>query len=240
MRKQLTVAVFDNSQEQESFGAIKNLYQHGSNEIPNSDIDKQVLAAAQRELANPGVRATYEVSWWRRLSLPLYAAAVFAFTAIGAHWYWPKPARVPPGTAPSPIVIDVVDEKQLQLEQTELAVKKHKLPDEKPLKKMPSVTQTKRLETNDLVKLEVGLVESFNIKAEALKFEFVAENHNDNKENLEHQADEVNYHDKEKWAKEIILMFKLGDYQGAQQALIGFKTAYPDYPIDEQIEAFRR
>ncbi|MCW9000540.1 MAG: hypothetical protein OQK04_17650, partial [Kangiellaceae bacterium] len=68
--------------DEETLNKIARSYASVSTELPSSDIDRQIIAAAHRELANPTPRKLPKDSWWRRVSLPIYAAATFAFTAV--------------------------------------------------------------------------------------------------------------------------------------------------------------
>jgi len=91
----------------ELFELIK-LYQEHSTELPNSDIDKQILATAERELASTKLKGLTPVPWWKRLFLPLYVAATFTFTALAVHWFWPASVKVPPGTSIGTVAVEVM------------------------------------------------------------------------------------------------------------------------------------
>jgi hypothetical protein len=75
----------------QDFAALSNHYQQQATEEPADYLDKQILAAAAREIEQPNPKAKIKYSWWRKLSLPLYAMSIFGFTALAAHWYWPAP-----------------------------------------------------------------------------------------------------------------------------------------------------
>ncbi|MCW9017921.1 MAG: hypothetical protein OQJ89_13200, partial [Kangiellaceae bacterium] len=136
--------------DEETLNKIARSYASVSTELPSSDIDRQIIAAAHRELANPTPRKLPKDSWWRRVSLPIYAAATFAFTAVATHWLWPEePARVPPGTTPGPVKIDLLpSEPQIQQRESR---EPRELPKYRPPELEP-VVETQKADGTPIVK----------------------------------------------------------------------------------------
>jgi len=226
--------------QQQSFDNIRNLYQQGSNEVPCSDIDKQILAAAERELSKPNSRKSYEIPWWRRLTLPLYAAAVFTFTAIGAHWFWPTPTMVPPGTAPAPVAIDVdVLNEESSLDQSpQRFSKKHRMPEQEALQAMP--TRAKSVVEASEVNTPTGLAEQVAIEVDKPALLTITGSRiKSSNKSISKESSSTVPPEKEQWVREIIQLLKDGEHIAAQKELVAFKTVYPEYPIDEQLELFR-
>jgi|GEM_PF-2437983 len=233
--------------QKQTLDKIEQIYHSHSTEQPESGIDRQIMAAAQRELNQPNPREKLKVSWWRRLSLPLYATATFTFTAIAAHWLWPAPVRVLPGTSPGPVVIDMINLKQEQPQASLLKERKVlEAPKTKKLATRPLKPETQLANSDDVMSsegMELEELEIGHVKLKALELE--------NEESMKQafpQAsqvednsynDEVLYPDKEQWAREIIQLVKNGQHQAAKEQLIMFKKHFPDYPIDEQIKSFR-
>ncbi|TQV88800.1 hypothetical protein [Aliikangiella coralliicola] len=233
----------------EGFDELENAYRKMSTEMPDLAIDKQIIAAAHRELSSPNPKKIPKVSWWKRLALPLYATATFAFTAIAAHWLWPAPVKMPPGTTPGPVTIDLVEPKTKAPKMP--SRKQRKLP-ELDYSTMPEADKSQS--QNTVEEPLSGLEETMNIlppKGESQQQDSVADSSANRsslneKESATKRSDgttsvaKLSFPDKEEWAREIIELFKKGDFGAARTELVRFKKAYPDYPIDEQIEAFRR
>ena len=214
------------------------------------------MAAAHRELSAPNPRVKLKNSWWRRLSLPLYAATVFTFTVIGAQWYWPEPVvHVPPGTAPGPVSIDILNKSELA-EHTNVKATtnelnkrtKQSLPEEKTVLDIPNSPKTEHQELvehilsgEELVEnMQVGPIESAPLRIEEPEILAIAPEHIALSEGVQGNEDGIDIkHNKEQWARKIIILFKNAEFKAAQNELIEFKKAFPNYPIDEQIETLR-
>ena len=219
---------------------IASEYNKVSVEEPSLEIDKQIIAAAHREIENPNPLKRPKNSWWRRLSLPVYAAATFAFTAIATHLLLPEPVGVPPGTTPKPIRIDVSEDSAVEVQ----------MPMRTP-KKLPEYNAPP-VETNAIVKSEVAdkqmiiqqssseqktTSELLRAKAELEKTGSSSSAEKDSAK-VTHLA-KLNVLEKEEWARKIIEHLKNGESEKAQKELVRFKKAYPDYPIDAQIAALK-
>ena len=224
--------------DQSFLDQLASEYKKVSVEEPSVDIDKQIIAAAHREIANPNKLKRPNNGWWRRLSLPVYAAATFAFTAIATHLLLPEPVGVPPGTMSKPIQIDVSEEPVIEVEMP--MRKPKKLPEYHAPTAQPSAIVKSDLADNHLAVQKVSGdtesvekatgVESSNSGAS----EFATER----KVDSIHSA-KLNVLEKEKWARQIIELLKNGEAEKAQKELVRFKKSYPDYPIDTQIAALK-
>lgn len=226
--------------DQEFLGRLEKQYKSGSVEEPSVDLDKQIIAAAHREIAEPNKLKRPNNSWWRRLSLPVTAAATFAFTAIATHLLLPEKVGVPPGTAsPRPIQIDLVDEKDLKLKVEQR--KPRKAPKfESPIKE-PEVSS--KVENDDIADMHNEMkVENGSLRTKVPELNQAKEK---NKSLESSKGAEVSklakleHPEKEKWSRQIIELFKKGEFEKAQKELVRFKKIYPDYPIDAQIEALK-
>jgi len=213
----------------EGLDELQKAYKAVSTEQPDSDIDKQIIAAAQRELASPNPKKSLDTSWWKRMSLPLYVAATFVFTAFASHWLWPsQTAKTLPGTAPSAVTFDLA-EPTLQLEQREKSVRPA-LPKPPVLMAPPELALSKSVSQPPILNGAIIVSENATGSAEDNVTQSVPNEH----------AAQLSHPEKEIWAREIIELFKQGEYQAGRTELVRFKQIYPDYPIDEQLEILRQ
>ena len=218
------------TQDIENYDQLRSDYLAISKEMPASDIDKQIIAAAHRELANPNAKKMPKNGWFRRLALPIYAAATFTFTALATHWFWPtEPAKTLPGTAPTTVTFEVM-EPQLKVETPQ-----KRTPRELP--EPPVILQQPKADTMGEQRQQPVniLVEEQLVSPRDNPQITVAKP--DNERRVKNVA-KVTYPDKEKWARDIIQLFKKGEHETGRKELIRFKKAYPNYPIDGQLEVF--
>ena len=223
--------------DQEVLNKIEQSYASISTELPSSDIDKQIIAAAHRELANPAPRRLPKDSWWRRISLPIYAAATFAFTAVATHWLWPEePARVPPGTSPGPVKIDLLPS-QPQIQQRE-SREPRKLPEYQPPQLEPIVETTKTEGTP--VDARVPPIENHDNTGSSMASDMPQQAEAAPVDSAAAQKNgKLQFPDEKSWAKKIINLLREGQVEAAREEMVKFKQVYPNYPIDEQVEALR-
>jgi len=233
------------TQDIEGFDSLQKEYQALSSELPDAELDKQIIAAAHRELANPNPRRTIQISWWRRLMLPVYVAATFTFTAIAAHWFWPQegnPAKTLPGTAPATVSFEVAPPKQMAVERKQKRQKRElpepdmlmAPPESRPSEMVAKQAQSEQIassldEVSDLV------VDSESQGSGGKKVTVTGSRVQGN----DGHAGQLTYPEKEQWARDIIGMFRDGKLEKARKELVRFKQVYPDYPIDQQLEPFR-
>ncbi|TQV73755.1 hypothetical protein FLL45_12860 [Aliikangiella marina] len=234
----------------EGFDSLHKQYQEASVELPSRDIDKQIIAAAHREIANPNPRKSLQISWWRRLLLPVYVAATFTFTAIAAHWFWPQegtPAKTLPGTAPATVSFEVVAPQQMALERKESRQKRESQRRELPEPTMlmaPPETQSAAVTNHDrqVDALESGVAESEHLLLDSGVDGSVGDKSlttSSSAARSEVHSGQLVHPEKEVWARQIIGMFREGEREKARKELVRFKQVYPDYPIDQQLEPFR-
>lgn len=232
-------------QQDESLLAIEELYTKHADERPDTDVDKQILAAMRRELSNPREIQLPIKPSWKRLILPLYVMTIFTFSVIALHWFWPSPTWAPEETLLSPVSVDLTDQK------VEAKAKKQRsLPKKQLVMQLPESPKTEsQIEGNNQLEQELQLGKSYSLEEKLsheikLKTENIIENQQEEKR-LKSATSQPNnsalsYPDKEKWVRDIIEMFKQGKYEKAHGEVIRFKKVYPDYPLDEQIEPFKR
>ena len=225
----------------EHFDQIEIEYRAISNEQPDSSIDKQIIAAAHRELAQPKKTRLPKFSWWQRLSLPLYVAATFTFTAIAAHWLWPTtPAKTLPGTSPSPVSFEIAEPK-VTAEERQKRVPRP-LPEPTILMTPPEVV-TKAIDSKSMSQPPLPQLRPKNdqikVSNDENDIERLTVTGSRVKSMNGQQVSKLAYPEKEQWARDIIELFRKGEYEAAKKQLVRFKQAYPDYPIDEQLEVFR-
>lgn len=212
-----------------SFETLDNFFLEQANELPHGDIDKQILAAAERELASPKARSLVYSSWWKRFLLPLYGITTLAFTAIAAHWLWPEPVMVPPGTGKGPTIINVVtQEDEVRLDSLR-GVDKKRTPQSLPSIKTPVAPPDEDSVKVPIMERMTDLKSLQKEQVQAIKTMPISRQ----------QVNRLSHPDKEIWVRQIIQLLKQGDYALAQKELVLFKKSHPDYPIDEQIEPFR-
>ena len=212
----------------EGYDQLKAQYRAISQEMPDTDIDKQIIAAAHRELANPNAKKVPKNSWLRRLSLPLYAAATFTFTALATHWFWPEePAKTLPGTAPTPVSFDVM-EPQIKVETRQKRTPRE-LPEPPVILQQPKVN-TSNDNLHDAVNVIVEDISQSSAESSSQSADYQQTAQQANK------VAKVVYPDKEDWTRDIIQLLKKGEDEAARKELIRFKKIYPNYPIDEQLK----
>ncbi|WP_196140068.1 hypothetical protein [Aliikangiella sp. G2MR2-5] len=213
--------------------AFEKAYKEASNELPHSDVDKQIIAAAYRELDKPNSRRLPSNSWWRRLSLPVYALGTLAFTALATKWLWNEPVRMPPGTSPGPVEIEVVTDTNTN-DMTDYKPREPKKAPEYQAPEFLPESQTTRVTGSGLKVPDNG-----NTVTQLPEQESLASPRGQGGKLKVEQVAKLEYQTKEEWAKKIIELYKEGRQEAARKELTRFKKKYPGYPIDEQLEALR-
>ncbi len=226
--------------EEQDFALLEELtkeYRQLSTEEPSAEIDKQIIAAAYREIEKPQPRSLPRPSWWRRLNLPIYAVATLAFTAIGTQILFQEPVRVPPGTAPSRVNIQLIDDTAEAPKLNLSPRQKRELPEyHQPPVELTNTTEVESLESNQ----QIEKPDQGSNASEAEQNLAQAQDASRASEPLRgnHTA-KLEFPDKEAWARQVLALFREGEYDKAKKELVRFKKVYPDYPIDAQIEALK-
>lgn len=245
--KKIPTDTSNNTKDIEDFSVIEKFYQSYSNELPDSDIDKQILAASVRELNNPKPLILPTRPWWRRLAFPVVAVSTFAFSLIAASWLWHEPlVKVPPGTAPSPSNFNSVD---ISLQQVNL----DEIPEEKPLSsKLKSLPEKPLLLNIEIPSIDIeddsiNLVDG--LESEPLKYDINLDalNKRQGQKDIPNEepclvtikGKEVACEDynKEKWLQAIKTLFQ-EDQKAARVELAKFKKTYSDYLTDKDLSEF--
>ena len=196
-------------------------------ELPDEVLNKQILAAAHREISQPKKGAEYQLSWWRRLSLPLYLVAGFTFTVFALKPIWQAPGyqieQVERSSQPTSIQIsqESVSEKQ-DLGQSNRM--KRELPQLQIVPEIPGST------TKEQVASEITQQQSDEFTSEINVDEIYTGT----------LLSKAIYPEKDAWARKIINFMKNGENESARLELIRFKKVYPDYPIEEQIKVLNQ
>ncbi len=191
--------------------------------LPDKVLDKQILAAAYLEISQPKKRPEYQVSWWRKLSLPLYIAAGFTFSVFALKPIWQVPDYSIEKTEQATL-IQINQEEAIEQQVVQSTRVKRELPKLQDIPEIPETTN-KELVTSDLVQQE-NTDFSSKIKNDEIY--------------TGTQLSKAMYPEKDAWARKIIHFMKNGDHEVARLELIRFKKVYPDYPIEEQIKVLNR
>lgn len=195
---------------------------------PGDDLNKQIIAAAQREILSPIKSEEYQISWWRKLSLPLYVAAGFTFSVFAFKSMWPAPLYQAPSKS---TVVEIQSELEngpetflSQPDMTESERIKRELPELSVAPESVVFTQKEPI--------IMALEPSENSK-------FAAETKID-KIYTGSPLSKATYPEKEAWVRKIIDFMRNGETESARTELTRFKRAYPYYPIEEQIKVLIR
>jgi len=210
---------------------LKNIVQLLSyDEISHPDItiDKSIIAAAHRNAILPRIERSYQISWWRKISLPLYISAGFVFTVLAYKNLWPEHLELIQGETNSIIAHELlleIDHSSHSSVATEQGMKTStKLPELAETPKMPNRTE------GELFQPQTEAIQpNINLSAEAVD-KITPQVFTGN------QLVKAKYREKESWAREIIEQMRAGQFEQASSQLRDFKEIYPSYPIDEQIK----
>lgn len=190
--------------------------------LPNNVLDKQILAAAHREINRPKKRSEYQIRWWRKLSLPLYIAAGFTFTVFALKPIWQTPGyqmeQSEQSSQGTSIQINQEEVSEQQVNQSSRI--KRELPQFQAVPDKPETT------TKERVPSELAGQGNTDFRADIKDGEIYTGTH----------LSKAEYPEKDAWARKIINFMKNGDKETARLELIRFKKVYPDYPIEEQIK----
>ncbi len=187
---------------------------------PDAGLDKQILAAAQREIEKDSKVTVYKVSWWQKLSLPLTLFAGLTFGVLAIKSVFQVPIRAGVESQDNTINIKLVDgEKFLQPNKPISKLIQRKLPElqippelskltPKPVNVMPQQTSEIAM---DIIDTKIAIQAFTSSKDKPPK--------------------------KNQWARKIIKLMREGQIKSARLELEQFKVAYPNYPIEEQIKS---
>jgi len=193
--------------------------------LPDEALDKQIIAAAHREIKLPSKPREYQLSWWRKLSLPLYIAAGFTFTVIGFTSLWQEPDYLMDTEKTQTVSVEINSNYVAsQQEAQKSSPIKRELPELVIAPTTLGVTP-KEQATSDFSTQE--------------RTEFVLPS-NDEKVYTGTELSKATYPEKEAWVHKIIELMKKGENESALVELSRFKKAYPNYPIEEQIKVLTR
>jgi len=209
------------SQVSKDLENLKILLGNETNLYPDAALDKQIFAAAHREMEEPLRPKTYKLSFWRKLSLPLYIVSGFMLTAFAYKALWYAPVITPVGSDETATIITIEsDSAEKTIVEPEIPVEKRALPEPTAPVPMPEriITQSEKSQptskhhlTSDSLLIKQGIYTGSELSKST-------------------------YPEKEAWVRSIINHLKEGNNETAKNELVRFKKAYPDYPIEEQIK----
>ncbi|MGX5175253.1 hypothetical protein ACUR5C_14635 [Aliikangiella sp. IMCC44653] len=218
--------------------ALQQNYSLQSSESPPTALDKQIIAAAHREAARTLKPKQIKISWWRRVSLPISALATVMFTVVATNLLWNEPPRVLPGTSPATKIIPVDTQKPFKYEVSEMNPELKALPTKPIIMAPPSSAANLGIRPTEAT---VGIVE-YHQGDESQKSSVQALSSNSSA--TPSLSQEAGSHsvlsEEERRAREIIDLYLKGEFAAADHALQEFKQAYPQYPIDEQLDLLRQ
>ena len=205
------------------FEKLENLLTNSEKLVnPESCIDKQILAAAHREMCLPKKTSTFRVTWLKKLSLPLYVASGFIFSVLALKSLWQPPIHTIQEDSNTSVAVNI------SIEQNAV----------------PNVTTPKPRQKRELPEM-IGLPEVVEPTSKSDVAVRLVEN---DESTSDAQQDEnsgvytgtefsvAEFREKEAWVRKIIHHMKNGESEIARSELIKFKTVYPEYPIEEQIK----
>jgi len=209
----------DNSFSDEERALLKR-YQQGSNEMPTNDVDKVIFAAMHRELQREQKipqKNTQNLRFWQRLRLPvsMLGAAVMTFTL--AHVMWPM---IYPNSADSVKLNDAARN------GADIALDKSQ---EATAVELSNVNELRQKQS----KTALSSAKRAQVDREEVFYEIPQENEADNSPaSVQLNANE----ERDRWAERILNLAKNGQFNEMNRELKKFVEAYPDYPIDEQLQ----
>jgi len=212
---------------------IDELLSHDEISRTGSSIDKSIIAAAHRDSIRPRMGRSYQISWWRKLSLPVYISAGFVFTVLAYKNLWPEPLKLIPSVESSTIAVDIsleVDHSgtRLSANSTEVTSSGHR--SEIVLPQFTQVPAEPGKITDTQPKLQSEPIQTnSNSMADA-------ENGTPREVFTGNRLIKAQYPEKESWVRKIIEQMRDGQFEKANNELRDFKQIYPNYPIEEQIK----
>jgi hypothetical protein len=203
---------------------IDNLLKLSEDGKSTADIDKQILAAAYREVSKPKRSNQYQFSFWRKLSLPLYICSGFVLTVLAYNTLLIPGEQVTTQQESASRLLKIesgvtADDGQKNVSQRQ----KHVLPELKIPEQAPQRVVT---ESNSTA-IEIGTSgEQYELIEQGIY--------------TGSQLKKAAHPEKEAWAREIIILLTSGETEKAHSELNQFKKIYPDYPIEEQVKGLIR
>jgi len=188
-----------------------------------SYLDHTILLAAQAELKQQAVKKVYQLSWFRKLSLPLYAATSIGFALFAVSHLW-QPPKIYSGSEDKTST-SVKFSQPSQTAQPKVSVKS-RIERELPQLILPP--------SNDLMASDIESLSNSGDKSQPLLDQPEA----NQSIFTGNQMQVKNYSEKQAWVNKIVDYMKKGQLKLARNEMVAFKEAYPDYPIEEQIKLF--
>lgn len=197
---------------------IVSEYRRSSNEMPSSDLDKLINAAARREAAVERKSQQFsrkQLNFWNKLRLPVSFAGAFVMTLTLAHVMWPIISS-PEGSLPESgaITDNSVSDSAGSVRNLESSLSKDiKLLRQKHSKKALSSANSEQL-GNTRLQFETDLSE---VGVEVLP---------------------VDSEQRNAWLDEIIALAESGQFHKMNQELKLFVKRYPDFPVKSHLQPY--
>ena len=212
--------------------SILQLLSHGETPQPGFAIDRSIIAAANRDAIRPARERSYQISWWRKVSLPLYISAGFVFTVVAYKNLWPEPLQLIQGVDKSVIVQDI----SLEIDNSEGSSATNGHATEISSKLLPKLTKLTQLPA-ELSRTED---EQFKPRIESIQANINLSDDTVDKTESQvftgNQLVKAKYPERDSWVRKIIEQMRTGQFEQARSELRDFKEIYPNHPIEEQIK----
>ncbi len=188
-----------------------------------SYLDYQILRAAKSEIKRPKAKQVYHFNWFRRLSLPLYAAGSIAFTLFAINQMWHPPELQKAGNSEASTQVDFSQPSNSEAIEIPL---KSRVKRELPQLILPpeEIASTPEATAQPL---PVEQSQALFPQSEAQQSIFTG-----------NQTEVKPYSEKQAWINKIVDYMQAGQLELARNEMVAFKKAYPEYPLEEQIKLF--
>ncbi len=194
-------------------------YRDNSQEMPSSDVNKIILAAAHRECLNEQKKSRpfqLKTTFWDRLRIPISMAGAMVMTLTLAHVMWPmieiRDSQIPrvPVENSAPTAVEYQDI-VFQAEESagDVVLKPQK----------QSRTSEKMTRTASIIKVDAFYDMPSDETAVSVDPQGTAA-------------------ERERWVKRIVKLAQDGNYQSMNQELKAFVAEHPDFPIDNLIRPY--
>lgn len=235
--KSLDSSLLLEANDQEMIDEIENIRNLLSQNEPHHldfELDKQIIAAAYRDINESHKKNSYQLSWWRKITLPLYVAAGFTLTILAYSNLWPTLPYIAPNdtqdSAAMRILIDGAQSSKNSISKTSPSASptsREKIllpaPFEAPSLPGETIEGSKMVAVTPINKSTNEVSDAFEQKQESYY--------------TGSQLVKAEFPEKESWARKIIDYMRGGQFELAKTELRKFKDVYPSYPIEEQIKA---
>lgn len=204
-------------------------YQAVSNEMPSADVDKVIFAAMRRELDRSEKKPqknTVKLRFWERLRLPVSMMGALVMTVTLAHIMWPMIAPQEGATE----FAGALDER-IQVSGSRVRGN-----DENSFEYSQEEEAYSSISVGDLrEKQSKSGVSSANLRDKEVEGVFYDSPVQSLAPAASARSEETKTFHRDQWVQRILKLAKEQQFDQMNQELKGFKLAYPNYPISEQL-----